>query len=105
MERDELDPPWYDSAPDRATARVEKYRGAREKGIDVALALDAVSSILTGDADVVIVVSRDRDLMEIAADPDRRKAQSEHREVAIADTYALGLRPRLNRLAESVAEG
>ena len=72
VERDELDPPWYDTAPDRATARVEKYRGAREKGIDVALALDAVSSILTGDADVVIVVSRDRDLMEIAAEVDQR---------------------------------
>ena len=45
-----------------------------------------------------------RALMEIAADPDRQKAQTEHREVAIADTYALGLRPRLNRLAASVAE-
>ena len=74
VERDELDPPWYDSAPDRATARVEKHRGAREKGIDVALALDAVASILTGAADVVIVVSRDRDLMEIAAEVDQRCA-------------------------------
>ena len=70
--RGELDPPWYESAPERATAKVEKYRGAREKGIDVALALDAVSSILTGAADVVIVVSRDRDLMEIAAEVDQR---------------------------------
>lgn len=70
--RDELDPPWYESAPDRATAKVEKYRGAREKGIDVALALDAVASILTGACDTVIVVSRDRDLMEIAAEVDQR---------------------------------
>jgi uncharacterized LabA/DUF88 family protein len=30
------------------------------------LALDAVASILTNDCDVVIVVSRDRDLMEVA---------------------------------------
>ena len=72
--RDELDPPWYDSAPDRTKATVEKYRGAREKGIDVALALDAVGSILTGECDVVIVVSRDRDLMEIAAEVDQRCA-------------------------------
>jgi uncharacterized LabA/DUF88 family protein len=70
--RDELDPPWYDSAPRRASATVEKYRGAREKGIDVALALDAVASVLTGACDVVVVVSRDRDLMEIAAEVDQR---------------------------------
>ncbi|MEO0492104.1 MAG: NYN domain-containing protein [Actinomycetota bacterium] len=74
VERDQLDPPWYDSAPDHATAKVEKHRGAREKGIDVALALDAAASILTGDAEVVIVVSRDRDLMEIAAEVDQRCA-------------------------------
>ncbi|MEM9203265.1 MAG: NYN domain-containing protein [Actinomycetota bacterium] len=72
--RGELDPPWYDSAPTRADARVEKYRGAREKGIDVALALDAVGSILTDECDVVVVVSRDRDLMEIAAEVDQRCA-------------------------------
>ena len=70
--RGELDPPWYESAPARTTAKVERHRGAREKGIDVALALDAVSSILTDAADVVIVVSRDRDLMEIAAEVDQR---------------------------------
>lgn len=70
--KDQLDPPWYDSAPDRATATVRKYRGAREKGIDVALALDAVGSILTDACDIVIVVSRDRDLMEIAAEVDQR---------------------------------
>jgi len=45
-----------------------------------------------------------RAFMEVFTDPDRLKAQAEHREVAIADTYALGIRPRLNRLAESVAE-
>lgn len=72
--RDVLDPPWYESAPERTNAVVEKYRGAREKGIDVALALDAVGSILTGECDTVIVVSRDRDLMEIAAEVDQRCA-------------------------------
>ena len=74
VERGALDPPWYESAPDRAEARVTRHRAAREKGIDVALALDAVGSILTGECDVVIVVSRDRDLMEIAAEVDQRCA-------------------------------
>ena len=42
-----------------------------------------------------------RALMAVASDPDRLKAQSEHRETAIADTYGLGVRPRINKLAES----
>ncbi len=39
----------------------------------------------------------------VAFDPDRLAAQADHRETAIADTYALGLRPSINRLFESVA--
>lgn len=66
VDDDALDPPWYDSAPNRTKANVRKWRGAREKGIDVALALDAVAAALTDECDVVIIVSRDRDLMEIA---------------------------------------
>ncbi len=62
----DLPPPWKDDSPKKATAKVRKYRAAREKGIDVALALDAVGSILADECDVVIIVSRDRDLMEIA---------------------------------------
>lgn len=64
----DLKPPWYDDAGDTHKARVKRHRGAREKGIDVALALDAVSAALTDECDVVIIVSRDRDLMEIAAE-------------------------------------
>ncbi|MEO1056055.1 MAG: hypothetical protein AAFY28_03995, partial [Actinomycetota bacterium] len=41
--------------------------------------------------------------MAVALDPDRLAAHSEHRETAIADTYALGVRGRINRLADSVA--
>ena len=65
---DDLPPPWRDDAGDRHKAKVKRYRGAREKGIDVALALDAVASALTDECDVVIIVSRDRDLMEIASE-------------------------------------
>lgn len=63
---DDLPPPWRDDSGDRHTAQVKRYRTAREKGIDVALALDAVAAALTDECDVVIIVSRDRDLMEIA---------------------------------------
>ncbi len=64
----DLAKPWYDDAPDRQKATVKRWRAAREKGIDVALALDAVASALTDECDVVIIVSRDRDLMEIASE-------------------------------------
>lgn len=66
VKNDDLPPPWKDDSPKKATAKVRKYRAAREKGIDVALALDAVGSILADECDVVVIVSRDRDLMEIA---------------------------------------
>ena len=39
--------------------------------------------------------------MAVAADPDRLAAQKDHREPAIADTYALILRPSVNRLEKS----
>jgi hypothetical protein len=41
--------------------------------------------------------------MAVALDPDRLAAQRNHREVAIADTYTMILRPRIDRLAETVA--
>ena len=43
--------------------------------------------------------------MAVVFDPDRLEAQRDHREVAIEDTYTMILRPRVDRLAESVAEG
>lgn len=39
--------------------------------------------------------------MAVAADPDRLAAQKDHREPSIADTYALILRPSINRLEKS----
>lgn len=38
--------------------------------------------------------------MAVAMDPDRVAAHEEHRDTAIADTYALGVRARINRLLE-----
>ena len=43
-----------------------------------------------------------RAFMEVELDPDRTEAHSEHRDTAIADTYALGIRASLNNLARSI---
>ena len=40
--------------------------------------------------------------MAVATDPRRLEAQQAHRETAIADTYALILRPVIDRLADSI---
>jgi hypothetical protein len=44
-----------------------------------------------------------RAFMAVVLDPDRLKAQREHREVAIKDTYTMILRPTLDRLAASTS--
>lgn len=41
--------------------------------------------------------------MAVVMDPSRLEAQRNHREIAIADTYTLILRPRIDCLAESTA--
>lgn len=43
-----------------------------------------------------------RAFMAVASDPDRLAAQREHREVAIADTYTMIVRPRIDRVADLV---
>ncbi len=40
--------------------------------------------------------------MAVVMDPSRLEAQKEHREVALADTYTMILRPTIDRLAESL---
>jgi hypothetical protein len=40
--------------------------------------------------------------MALAANPERLRAQREHRETAIEDTYTMVLRPTLNRLSTSI---
>ncbi|MBI5283944.1 MAG: hypothetical protein HY874_02530 [Chloroflexi bacterium] len=41
--------------------------------------------------------------MAVVKDPERLRAQREHRETAIADTYTMILRPAIDRLADSVS--
>ncbi|MEM7341169.1 MAG: hypothetical protein AAF467_21115 [Actinomycetota bacterium] len=45
-----------------------------------------------------------RAFMALALDPERLAAQADHREVAIADTYAMGVRASQNRLASSTGD-
>lgn len=40
--------------------------------------------------------------MAVVLDPDRLAAQADHREVAIADTYTLIIRPTIDRIEESI---
>jgi len=58
------DPRTYQGPP--LTIEVTAHQKAREKGIDVALALDLVDLALSDQIDVAIVVSGDTDLCEVA---------------------------------------
>jgi hypothetical protein len=42
--------------------------------------------------------------MAVVADPARLKAQHDHREAAIADTYTMIVRPKINQLRESIQD-
>ncbi len=69
---------------------VERHHKAREKGIDLALGLDALEAAYTDECDVIIIVSRDQDLAEIAREVKGRASTRQVRvEVAIpaSDKY------------------
>lgn len=59
---------------DTHNVTVERHRQAREKGIDLALGLDAMEAALTKRCDTIIIVSRDRDLAEVAREVSERTA-------------------------------
>lgn len=69
---DHLPPAHRAGADERHTVEVARVRQAREKGIDLALGLDAVTSALLDKCSTIVVVSRDRDLVEIAKEIDER---------------------------------
>ena len=69
---------------------VKRHHQAREKGIDLALGLDALEAAYTGECEVIIIVSRDQDLAEIAREIKGRALTRDVRvEVAIpaSDKY------------------
>jgi hypothetical protein len=45
-----------------------------------------------------------RAFMAVATDPERLRAQREHRETALEDTYTMILRPTINRLVDSLGD-
>lgn len=81
---DRLPPPHRADDHERHEVTVRRERRAREKGIDLALGLDAVTAALLDRCKTIIVVSRDRDLVEIAAEINERARLTDVRvEVAL----------------------
>jgi uncharacterized LabA/DUF88 family protein len=79
-----LPPPHLASETERHRVEVKRERRAREKGIDLALGLDAVTAALLDRCSTIIVVSRDRDLVEIAKEiNDRARETAVRVEVAL----------------------
>ncbi len=97
-------------APDRTPAHMEAYqtaagRVASKHGVVIS-GWFAVEGTIIGDGRSWHQVRFNlfpskAAFMAVATDPDRLVAQQEHREVAIADTYAMIVRPRINDLARS----
>lgn len=81
---DDLRPPQHADDGERHRVEVKRYRAAREKGIDLALGLDAVTAAFTDTCDTLVVVSRDRDLVEVAKEINERARLADTRvEVAL----------------------
>ncbi len=80
---DRLPNPMKADDDDTHEVTVERRHQAREKGIDLALGLDAMEAALTHTCDTIIIVSRDRDLSEVAREIHERAA-SQHVRVEVA---------------------
>ncbi|MEE9414380.1 MAG: NYN domain-containing protein [Acidimicrobiales bacterium] len=81
---DRLPKPHHAEDGETHEVTVAKQRRAREKGIDLALGLDAVEAALTKSCDTIVIVSRDRDLAEVAREVHERAASRQIRvEVAV----------------------
>ncbi len=97
-------------APDRTPAHMEAYqtaaaKAALEHGVVIS-GWFSVEGTIVGDGRSWHQVRFNlfpskAAFMAVVADPDRLAAQADHREVAIADTYAMIVRPRINELARS----
>lgn len=72
-----------DQLPD---GRVRKTMIAREKGVDVRIALDCVKHAHRGDCEALLLVSRDNDLAEAAKDA-RQIAEEDGRKLEVFSAY------------------
>lgn len=78
--------PRADQADEGSTREVtaERRRVAREKGIDLALGLDAATAAAQGSCDAIVIVSRDHDLVEVASElTERAASEGRPRRVAV----------------------
>ncbi len=88
--KDKVPNPMKADDGDTHNVTVERRRQAREKGIDLALGLDAMEAALTDRCSTIIIVSRDRDLAEVAREiHERTSTRNVTVEVAIpvSDKY------------------
>lgn len=74
-----LPEPVQDHKGETHQVRVEPFYQPREKGIDLSLGLDAVDFALTGKIDVLIIISSDTDLCEVARMVHQMTMQNGHR--------------------------
>ncbi len=68
----------------------------QEKGVDVRLALDAIRAVYRRECDVILILSQDQDLSEVAAEV-RLVAREERRWVKIASAFPLSPTSRNRR--------
>ncbi len=98
-DRDLGDP--RDHKGETVTARVKSRRRGEEKGVDVWLALDALTMCTRQDIDRVIIASADRDLDMVPAHV-RMIAGHEHTEIVQASIVGDGRTPRRNDAYDDV---
>lgn len=66
-----------------------RLRYGKEKGVDVRIALDVIRAARTGAADVLLVLSQDQDLAEVALEI-RSIAREDDRWIKIASAFPVG---------------
>lgn len=62
------------------------YRSGHEKGVDIRIALDVISSARAGACDVILLFSQDQDFSEVALEV-RAIAQQQNRWIKVASAY------------------
>jgi uncharacterized LabA/DUF88 family protein len=90
----ELNAFWVKKLQVMSTRGVRTYSGrvtprGAEKGVDIRIALDVISTARAGLADVILIFSQDQDLAEVAAEI-RVIAREDDRWIKVASAYPVG---------------